>query len=607
MELVIPLLALGGLFVISNQNKNPEPTPYRENFSNIKSSTKTEKLPNTSDSIVQNYPVLNKKELVDTTHKYSSPNTVTDKYFNQSLYQQQHQQNNGGNTIQQVYSLTGNYIAPSSFEHNNMVPFFGSKVKGQVYNDTMAESILDNMTGSGSQTIKRVEQAPLFKPEDNVQWAFGAPNMSDFYQSRVNPAMMNSMAKPFESERVGPALNKGFSNDGSNGFNSGMEARELWLPKTVDDLRVLTNPKMEYDLTNHQGPSHSQVQNLGSIGKVEKHTPDTFYIQSQDRWLTTTGQEKGETLRPVQEVPETSRSLHSIAYTGTPTGQQEQATYAPANYEQSKRVEVKNNVYIAHSNAQGKGTHLDKDNAHKSHLAHTSYSTNRSMLKQPDTIRSGFSGSIGAVVAPLLDIFRPSKKEEHGSNIHIYTNAGTTVPENYVLNPNDSTSTTIKETTMYSPNANIQRQVNGGYTVNKQQPAFVQRDTTNYSAVGIAGGSASTTGNMNYNAAYGQINNDTKEISVVSRTNHGNTQIFNQTMNLSSGSKVDADRNNNRMFVPTSMPQQTANKELYGRNSMQNNMSNNKNIHNLGVERNSPDILNAFRSNPYTQSLTDCV
>jgi len=160
---------------------------------------------------------------------------------------------------------------------------------------------------------------------------------------------------------------------------------------------------------------------------------------------------------------------------------------------------------------------------------------------------------------------------------------------------------------MYSPHANIQRQVNGGYSVNKQQPTFVQRDTTNYSAVGIAGGAASTSGNMNYNAAYGQINNDTKEISVVSRTNHGNTQIFNQTMNLSSGSKVDADRNNNRMFAPSSMPQQTANKELYGRSSAQNSMSNNKNIHNLGVERNSPDILNAFRSNPYTQSLTDCV
>jgi hypothetical protein len=604
MELVIPILALGGLFVISNQNKDSEPKPYREKFSNIKSSTKTENLPNTSDSLVQNYPILNKKELVDTTHKYSRPNTVTDKYFNQSLYQE-NANSNGTNAIQQVYSLTGNYLAPSNFEHNNMVPFFGSKVKGQIYNDTMAESILDNMTGSGSQTIKRIEQAPLFKPEDNVQWAFGAPNMSDFYQSRVNPATMNSMAKPFESERVGPALNQGFSNNGSNGYNSGMEARELWLPKTVDELRVTTNPKMEYDLNDHQGPSYAQVQNRGFIGKVEKHTPDGFYIQTQDRWLTTTGQEKGETLRPIQEVPETVRSVQTIAYTGTPAGQQEQATYAPANYEQSKRIEINEHAYIGHSRAQGKGTNIDKDNAHKSHLAHTNYSTNRSMLKQPDTIRSGFSGSIGAVVAPLFDIFRPSKKEEHGSNIHIYTNAGTTVPENYILNPNDITSTTIKETTMYSPNANIGRQVNGGYTVNQQQPTFVQRDTTNYSTTGIAGGAASTSGNMVYNAAYGQTNNDTKEISVVSRTNHGNTQIFNHQMNMATGSKVDADRNNNRMFVPTSMPQQTANKEMYGRGSM--GVNSNKNIHNLGIERNSPDILNAFRSNPYTQSLTDCV
>ena len=27
------------------------------------------------------------------------------------------------------------------------------------------------MIGSGSQVIKKIEQAPLFKPEENMQWA----------------------------------------------------------------------------------------------------------------------------------------------------------------------------------------------------------------------------------------------------------------------------------------------------------------------------------------------------------------------------------------------------------------------------------------------------
>ena len=124
-----------------------------------------------------------------------------------------------------------------------MLPFNGGKIQGQLYNNNIAESVLDNMAGGGSQNIKKIEQAPLFKPQENVQWPFGMPDMSDFYQSRVNPAMRNNMVKPFESQQVGPGLDKGYSDMGSGGYNAGMEARDKWLPKTVDELRIATNPK----------------------------------------------------------------------------------------------------------------------------------------------------------------------------------------------------------------------------------------------------------------------------------------------------------------------------------------------------------------------------
>ena len=165
-----------------------------------------------------------------------------------------------------------------------MVPFNGGKVKGYTYNADTAETILDNMIGNGSQIQKKIEQAPLFKPEENVQWAFGTPNNSDFYQSRVNPGTKNNNVKPFESEYVGPGLNQGYGSAGSGGFNSGMESRDSWLPKTVDQLRVDTNPKLEYELINHEGPAQSMIKNVGIIGRVEKQHPDTFFINSQDRW-----------------------------------------------------------------------------------------------------------------------------------------------------------------------------------------------------------------------------------------------------------------------------------------------------------------------------------
>ena len=49
-----------------------------------------------------------------------------------------------------------------------MVPFYGAKIRGQTYNNNSSESVLDNMIGAGSQVMSKVEQAPLFKPENNI-------------------------------------------------------------------------------------------------------------------------------------------------------------------------------------------------------------------------------------------------------------------------------------------------------------------------------------------------------------------------------------------------------------------------------------------------------
>ena len=379
MEIAIPILALGGLYVASNQGTTSKKNAISrlERFTSM--GTKQNYLPNTNTP-PQNYPVPNENEITDTVQKYANPNVASDKYFDQNLYEKK--QNSGayvGNNIQQVYSLTGDYVAKTDFKHNNMIPFYGGKIKGQVYNNDNAETILDNMIGSGSQVIKKIEQAPLFKPQENMQWAHGAPNSSDFYQSRVNPGMKISNVKPFETEYVGPGLNQGYTTQGSGGYNSGMESRDSWLPKTVDELRVATNPKMEYTLENHQGPSYSHVQNVGIIGKVEKYNPDTFFIQTQDRWLTTTGQEKGQMLRPIEEVHSTARATTTQSYTGVAGPADRVANYVPGAYEESKRNELPM-CDVGPSASMNKGDHTDKDNALKSH---TNYTNNRSTMRQP--------------------------------------------------------------------------------------------------------------------------------------------------------------------------------------------------------------------------------
>ena len=585
MELAIPLIALGGMYVISNQSSYST-QKKKEKFTNM--GAKPNYLPNTNIP-PQNYPTLDEKELIDTVQKYPNPNAATDKYFDQNSYERRA---TNSNVIPQVYSLSGNYLESTEFKHNNMVPFFGSKIHEHPYKNNNAETVLDNMIGSGSQLIKKIEQAPLFKPEDNVQWSYGAPNMSDFYQSRVNPGMLNNGVKPFEPVKVGPGLNKGFGSEGSGGFNSGMESRDQWLPKTVDELRVKTNPKQEYSLENLEGPAGSLIKNIGILGKVEKYTPDTYFINSQDRWLTTTGGEKG-TRSIAQEIDRPGhRNSTTTEYAGVANAREKTASYVPGVVEKSKRV-VLENFDVSHSVAAGKGPVSDPAYV-KNHIK---YSNNRNSNAQPDTVRSGFNKAVGAVIAPIMDIFKPSKKEEYSHNIRVYGNHGGSVSSNYVINPSDTTNTTIKETTIFAPNSYVGNQTKGGYYTNKQTPIHNQRDTTNCSEIGNA---TSSYGNRLYDADYRQTNNETKELVSVPWTNHGNTQIFNQTMNVNVA-KLESDRDNNRLWAPTSIgiPRGPV-KENYGKQYAPAAQKDD-------CDRISPDLLEAFRQNPYTHSLTYAV
>ena len=292
-EIAIPLIALGGMYVIANHEKDDKESPYDESFTNM--GKPANELPGVKPPLpATNYPKttpLNKRVQFG-VNKYPNSNQATDKYFNSTVYERVAETNPPGSVgsgIQKTIGLSGKPIDKSNFQHNNMVPFFGGKIKGATLPAESSETILDNMQGNGSQMIRKCEQAPLFAPRKQMSFANGAPNMSSFYQSRVNPGMKIANVKPWEECRVAPALGQGYTTGGGAGFNSGMEAREAWLPKTVNQLRYDTNPKMTYGLSGHQGPALAPVTNPGTIktqGVVEKYAPDTYYSNGPDRYFT---------------------------------------------------------------------------------------------------------------------------------------------------------------------------------------------------------------------------------------------------------------------------------------------------------------------------------
>jgi len=253
---------------------------------------------------------------------------------------------------------------------------------------------------------------------------------------------------------------------------------------------------------------------------------------------------------------------------------------------------------VTASAAMGRGPSNDGDNFIKSH---TNYENNRSTVRQPDTYRSSFNGAIGAVIAPIMDMFKPTRKEEYSDNIRIYGDAVSIVKQNYTLSPGDVPATTTKETTLYSPDSYIGNQSSVGYVLHNQQAIANQRDTTSCGYIGNVGGEgAARQGRVIVDAAYRQNNNDRLEPMQVSYTPQGNTQIYNQQMNVNI-SKIDTDRDNPRMWVPnaSTVSQLPAGKEQYGEMRGKQNYDEYK----IGVGRIEPNILDQFRANPYTQSL----
>jgi hypothetical protein len=572
MELVIPFIALGGMYVVSNQKKkNRSIEPYT----------------NMDNSVMQEdeFQIANENHNDDHEEIIGTSNTTTDKYFNQNTGVFN---SNESQKMAQAYSLSGNFVDLDKFKHNNMVPFNGKKVKGQLYNINAHESLLDNKIGSGSQVFKKVEQAPLFKPEDNVQWSHGVPNQSDFFQSRVNPSLKKNNMKPFESERVGPGLGQGFTGQASGGFNSGMESRDQWMPKTINDLRVESNPRIEYELRDHEGPADSNIKRSGLIGRVEKQRPDTYFEQDEGRWLTTTGSEKGETLRPEQQMGILRRADTMSNYAGPAVSADIKAGYAPKNFETTRRTQL-GGLNVTPSNAVGAGPMNDQQMK-----GYKNYGTHRSASKQPDTFRSGFGGAIGAVVAPLMDILRPSRKEESIQNIRIYGEAGTSVPQNYVLNPSDVTSTTIKETTMYSPEFNINNQHSSMYVDTHRPIASTQRDSTSTNYIG---GARSSYGEMIHDSQRTQ--NNTKSATIHNRMAPGSMNLFNSNLNVNIV-KQDTSPLDYRANAPAAPISRAPSNVTYG-----------KTIHRQAVQtdpsRMDGDLLSAFKANPYTHSLSSAV
>jgi len=594
MELMIPIVAMGGLYMISKQQNN-RGEEVDEGF------TGYQELPNTNLHN-ENYPderPMETPELSNTeelTHNNQYEGTAyTDNYFSKKGLVEENVGVKPNNVTERFTSLTGENVENDYFQHNNMVPFFGRKKTAPNFDANQNEGILDNYLGKGSQQIEKKEQSPLFAPNENYQWAYGAPNQSDFIQSRINNVNKMSNVLPFQQETVAPGIGLGYGTEGSNGYNSGMLNREEWMPKSVDDLRVKTNKKASgVGLFGHEGPASSAIKEMGTIGQMEKHRPERAFKMGQDRLMTTTGIEKGVTLRPIQEDRYTNRPETTVSYTGV-AGAENKGTFVDGEYMPSKHVDL-GSVPLSSAYAKGKGGATDGDYGVKSQVM---YNNNRTVNQQTDYF-GAVGGAIGSVISPLLDVLRPSRKENTIGTLRPYQNAGTKVPQTYVFNPADRPGPTIRETTenaKFHMNSGTNVLNKGGYTVANVQP--ISNNRMNQSDYFYAGNASAAEGTLEprpYDAEYRQRNNDVKSSTIKGRMVPGNMAMLNHDVTLKSRDKT-GQLTNKRAPIPvsaSSTPGLDTMGRLQGKQKFESGVVNN---------RNGSELLESLKKNPYALSI----
>ena len=592
--LAIPIIVLGSIFILSEQEKKDS----------IKNSAQQE-IQNNRNFFLNNDSNTNTKAAIITnnnrTEGFSNNNFQTrESTYNSNAY---------NNTNNNVNLLSGQQTTAQQFKHNNMQPYFGAKIRGPSVDINNTESIMDSKQGAGSQNFSKAEIAPLFRPDENSHHPNGTPNNSDFFQSRMNESMKMSNVTLWEPQRVGPGLNLGYGSqnsdglntggiEGGGGFNSGMMSRESWMPKSVDDLRAENKPRTTFDLNGHQGPAIYPIKMQGpnnKIGVVEKHLPEKSFESGPTRWFTTTGVEQAPPIRSTQVIPMENRIDTTREYYGSGSNTQNgQATYTNPDYEESKRQSLSS---LPLTNASATGTNYANPSDYGSQSYNILHNNRTTQQNTPDF--GGVYGMAKAVITPILDIFRHTRKENVIGNLRETGNVNGLTSQGHIFNSNDKTKVTNREMTTEKIDLNYvnvqgQNHRGDGYKVSDHQNYNNQRTTTNKQFIGTGGDN--NQGQRLYNNAYAQHNNVNKTYET--RPNQGSMSLFNNYNNSTTTRNENIFQQNRPLVTNNGLsiiPSADFIGELNGKQSYDLNYNS---------ARLDGNILSAFKNNPYTQSLT---
>lgn len=602
-----------------------------------------------------------------------------------------------------ISPLTGQSIKKEGF-HDNMIPFIKNKNQQNLNFDAYSNTLGRHTGNDVDYRPKKKEIKPFFDITPNNSYVYGSPSFTDSVgMDRYVTSQMRQGEKPFQDIRVGPGLAAGYTAEPVGGLNQA-NARDYIIPKSVDELRVLTNPRLTYEGRVVAGLKSGQ---RGLQAKIFKHRPETYYNSCPERGNLSSAI-KASQLREKFYMKPTQKQYQKQYYGGlgqaqlskprkegayrrstknnymnpTPrnayredswTVNEEANESAVGDYgknsfdnrpnERDTTQDIMHNINVG-AGMPGKLTVYDpnditrttikeqtEDNDYNGQLttvkrAATVYDPNdvmRTTIKEQN-IDNDYSGQLTGEKRNTAydpnDVARTTIKEQNIHNNTPYINMNPQQPRSArIYDPEDIARTTLKEVTIDNEHigfmGNFQALKAGGYTSTSVDMKNTNRQfTTDWYYQGIADGETGTGTGRGYLAARYEAKNTNRQFlndwewegpakypinrpqsyddMYNARMNPNKEEIAlgreptQESVKLSAGGdfyniehkRIESDNINIREPAETFIYSAAPQKNNCGLTKVKSKLPEDTNR-----ERINPEILNAFRENPYTQSL----
>ncbi len=528
-----------------------------------------------------NYYQETKKEVTDLVKKNfntsaeEGSNIISDKNLDRSLniegFQELVYSNNSGESISSEDFLRNDQGISSQ-------PFFKKAPNPIDFNDTRG---LDRHQGDNRLKESKKEIGQMFSLEKNNN-VFGN-NFGEYIgdKSRYLESRVKNNEMSFQQEKVSHI-------DTKSGINR--EIKQMIADKTnIDILRSKTNQKKTYDGRIISGKNMNE--NRGNMGEFKQYDPDKFYENDPDRYFTTTGAVLKERGKPEHIMKETYRSSLNKQELGG----------ASANYTKGeKRSKYKKPLKIQLTSDTNRNVGADQfsgdtDISRKGYRARP----NEREITGERTYEGNLRTNVGNHTVGILDDIKGTIKETTIDTANNGYFGNTSI--NTTLGIGDNVRVTKKQTTIDSANNGY---MSGGFNKltqgNEEQRVTVKETTLNgYTGAAGSQGYGGSMRKDNYNNAE---TNPNKEIIAQGRMpTLSNTKVVNggEHVNMEI-KKIDADYMNQSENKLSRVYSTNIDKEQIQLTTMKNKLDDDE----LMSDRIDKELLNPFKNNPYTQSLS---